>query len=263
MPTAAHLARLALHPGDDLAPTVPARPCTPSRDPLPGAGVGRPGTRHRGPGVRRLRADPRRARLAAQQRLGGELDRLEAIGRRVVHAVPRAGRRPHRSPGDGPRRGVRRSRPRGLPATGPDRRPAGQDRSCCAEPVSAPGPPPGRTRRARARRGGAAGAGGGRRRAPGDPARTAAGRPDPAGRGGARTRPARRRVGARGHRRPLRDGPRPPDLVAGPNASAVSGGCRPSRSAAWSGTPTSRPAGSGCRRTAGAGCVRPWSWSSR
>ncbi|MFF3685097.1 NERD domain-containing protein [Streptomyces sp. NPDC002187] len=91
VPTTAHLARLALHPDDDLAPNRPGEALHAELDPLPGAGAGRPGTRHRGPGVRRLRADPRRARLAAQQRLGGELDRLEAIGRRVVHAVPLPG----------------------------------------------------------------------------------------------------------------------------------------------------------------------------
>ncbi|MFF3320715.1 NERD domain-containing protein [Streptomyces sp. NPDC002889] len=88
--SSADLARLALHPDDDLAPNRPGETLlTESEGPaVPGAG--------RAPGARRagLRQVPRRAELAAQYRLGGEFGRLVAAGRRILHAVPLPGADP-------------------------------------------------------------------------------------------------------------------------------------------------------------------------
>ncbi|MFI6285497.1 nuclease-related domain-containing protein [Streptomyces sp. NPDC051018] len=80
VPTAGDLARLSLHPDDDLAPNRPGEALYAELD-----GVPRPG---------RLSRDPRRARfaqLAAEELLGGALDRLEDAGWRVLHAVPLPG----------------------------------------------------------------------------------------------------------------------------------------------------------------------------
>ncbi|MET8469490.1 nuclease-related domain-containing protein [Streptomyces sp. NPDC006422] len=78
VPTPAELAGLALHPDDDLAPNRPGEHLAVALDRDPGP-------------PRRLRADPRRRALAAQQRVGEVLDGLEAAGWRVLHAVPLPG----------------------------------------------------------------------------------------------------------------------------------------------------------------------------
>jgi hypothetical protein len=78
VPTPAELARLSLHPDDDLAPNRPGEALLIAleRDPAP---------------QRRLRSDPRRRALAAQQRVGDALDGLEGAGWRVLHSVPLPG----------------------------------------------------------------------------------------------------------------------------------------------------------------------------
>ncbi|MFE6894511.1 NERD domain-containing protein [Streptomyces sp. NPDC057694] len=78
VPTPVEMARLSLHPDDDLAPNRPGEALLISldRDPAP---------------PRRLRADPRRRALAAQQKVGEALDGLEAAGWRVLHSVPLPG----------------------------------------------------------------------------------------------------------------------------------------------------------------------------
>ncbi|WP_149181794.1 nuclease-related domain-containing protein [Streptomyces sp. TRM49041] len=75
VPTASDLARLSLHPDDDLAPNRPG-------EPLLTAPHGRRG---------RLRRDPYAAELAAQQKVGDALDRLHGAGWRVLHAIPLPG----------------------------------------------------------------------------------------------------------------------------------------------------------------------------
>ncbi|WP_156726076.1 nuclease-related domain-containing protein [Streptomyces apocyni] len=78
VPTASDLLRLSLHPDDDLAPNRPGEALLIAldRDPAP---------------PRRLRADPRRRALAAEQAVGGALDRLEGAGWRTLHSVPLPG----------------------------------------------------------------------------------------------------------------------------------------------------------------------------
>ncbi|MFJ8820652.1 NERD domain-containing protein [Streptomyces sp. NPDC102467] len=78
VPTPAELARLGLHPDDDLAPNRPGEALVIAldRDPTP---------------QRRLRSDPRRRALAAQQLVGEALDGLEGAGWRVLHSVPLPG----------------------------------------------------------------------------------------------------------------------------------------------------------------------------
>ncbi|MYW67557.1 NERD domain-containing protein [Streptomyces sp. SID8379] len=78
VPTPVELARLSLHPDDDLAPNRPGETLVISldREPAP---------------PRRLRTDPRRRALAAQQRVGEVLDGLEGGGWRVLHSVPLPG----------------------------------------------------------------------------------------------------------------------------------------------------------------------------
>ncbi|MEO3976433.1 nuclease-related domain-containing protein [Streptomyces sp. CAU 1734] len=81
VPTSADLTRLALHPDDDLAPNRPGESLHHELD------------RTGGP-ARRLLRDPRRgrfARLAAEELLGAELDRLEDAGWRILHSVPLPG----------------------------------------------------------------------------------------------------------------------------------------------------------------------------
>ncbi|MFD7233105.1 nuclease-related domain-containing protein [Streptomyces sp. NPDC059881] len=73
VPTADDLARLSLHPDEDLAPNRPGEALHLALD--------RSGRRR----------DPRRAELAAHELLGGELERLEDAGWRVLHAVPLPG----------------------------------------------------------------------------------------------------------------------------------------------------------------------------
>jgi hypothetical protein len=78
VPTAAELARLALHPDDDLAPNRPGE-----------ALRALDGDRERP--LLRLRPDPRRSALAAQETVGEALDRLEGLGWRTLHSVPLPG----------------------------------------------------------------------------------------------------------------------------------------------------------------------------
>ncbi|MFD9795596.1 nuclease-related domain-containing protein [Streptomyces sp. NPDC059070] len=77
VPTAADLARLSLHPDDDLAPNRPGEALL--------AALERHGEQ------RRFRQDPRRAELAAHERVGAQLDALEGAGWRVLHSVPLPG----------------------------------------------------------------------------------------------------------------------------------------------------------------------------
>ncbi|MFJ8308813.1 MULTISPECIES: nuclease-related domain-containing protein [unclassified Streptomyces] len=77
VPTPADLARLSLHPDDDLAPNRPGEALLTELE--------RYGSAHR------FRADPRRRELAAQQLAGAALERLEAAGWRVLHSVPLPG----------------------------------------------------------------------------------------------------------------------------------------------------------------------------
>lgn len=84
VPTSADLARLSLHPDDDLAPNRPGEALHAALDRLPASP----------PRIRlplRPRQDPRRAELDAQQLLGDELDRLEGAGWRILHSVPLPG----------------------------------------------------------------------------------------------------------------------------------------------------------------------------
>ncbi|RST11609.1 NERD domain-containing protein [Streptomyces sp. WAC05374] len=76
VPTASDLARLSLHPDDDLAPNRPGEALHAALDGAP---------------ARRLRKDPRPAELAAHQRVGDALDGLDAAGWRVLHCVPLPG----------------------------------------------------------------------------------------------------------------------------------------------------------------------------
>lgn len=78
VPTPAELARLALHPDDDLAPNRPGEALLIAldRDPAP---------------ARRLRADPRQRALAAEQAVGEVLDGLEGGGWHTLHSVPLPG----------------------------------------------------------------------------------------------------------------------------------------------------------------------------
>jgi hypothetical protein len=78
VPTPAELARLALHPDDDLAPNRPGEALLIALDREP-------------PPVRRLRADPRRRALAAEQAIGEALDGLEGAGWHTLHSVPLPG----------------------------------------------------------------------------------------------------------------------------------------------------------------------------
>ncbi|MEU3825799.1 nuclease-related domain-containing protein [Streptomyces sp. NPDC029080] len=78
VPTPAELARLTLHPDDDLAPNRPGEALLVAleRDPGP---------------ARRLRPDPRRRALTAEQTVGQGLDRLEGAGWHTLHSVPLPG----------------------------------------------------------------------------------------------------------------------------------------------------------------------------
>ncbi|MCX4577487.1 nuclease-related domain-containing protein [Streptomyces sp. NBC_01571] len=78
VPTPAELARLALHPDDDLAPNRPGEALVVALDRDPGP-------------AHRLRPDPRRRALAAEQAVGDALDRLEGAGWHTVHSVPLPG----------------------------------------------------------------------------------------------------------------------------------------------------------------------------
>lgn len=74
VPTPAELARLALHPDDDLAPNRPGEALRTALERQPAA-------------LRRLRPDPRRRALAAEETVGEALDRMEAAGWRTLHSV--------------------------------------------------------------------------------------------------------------------------------------------------------------------------------
>ncbi|MFJ5775763.1 nuclease-related domain-containing protein [Streptomyces sp. NPDC093094] len=77
-PTPAELARLALHPDDDLAPNRPGEALRIALDRDPGP-------------VHRLRTDPRRRALLAEQAVGEALDRLDGAGWHCLHSVPLPG----------------------------------------------------------------------------------------------------------------------------------------------------------------------------
>ncbi|MET9430487.1 MULTISPECIES: nuclease-related domain-containing protein [unclassified Streptomyces] len=76
VPTPADLRRLSLHPDDDLAPNRPGEALHLALGRTP---------------PRRFGRDPRPAELAAQQRVGEALDRLDGAGWRVLHSVPLPG----------------------------------------------------------------------------------------------------------------------------------------------------------------------------
>jgi hypothetical protein len=79
VPTPAELARLALHPDDDLAPNRPGEALLIALDRDPGAGH------------HRLRSDPRRRALSAEQAVGEALDRLDGAGWHTLHSIPLPG----------------------------------------------------------------------------------------------------------------------------------------------------------------------------
>ena len=78
VPTPAELARLSLHPDDDLAPNRPGEALLVDldREPAPS---------------HRLRADPRRRALTAEQAVGEALDQLDGAGWHALHSVPLPG----------------------------------------------------------------------------------------------------------------------------------------------------------------------------
>ncbi|MFE1324087.1 nuclease-related domain-containing protein [Streptomyces sp. NPDC058735] len=78
VPTSAELARMTLHPDDDLAPNRPGEALLVALDRDPGP-------------PRRLRPDPRRRALAAEQAIGDALDRLDGAGWHALHSVPLPG----------------------------------------------------------------------------------------------------------------------------------------------------------------------------
>ncbi|GAB2726159.1 nuclease-related domain-containing protein [Streptomyces bullii] len=78
VPTPAELARLALHPDDDLAPNRPGEALLVALDRAPGP-------------AHRLRPDPRRRALEAEQTVGDALDHLDGAGWHALHSVPLPG----------------------------------------------------------------------------------------------------------------------------------------------------------------------------
>ncbi|MFJ3666389.1 nuclease-related domain-containing protein [Streptomyces sp. NPDC090106] len=78
VPTPAELARLTLHPDDDLAPNRPGEALQIALDRDPGP-------------AHRLRPDPRRRALLAEQTVGDALDRLDGAGWHALHSVPLPG----------------------------------------------------------------------------------------------------------------------------------------------------------------------------
>ncbi|KND40119.1 nuclease-related domain-containing protein [Streptomyces acidiscabies] len=78
VPTPAELALLALHPDDDLAPNRPGEALLVALDRTPSAGS-------------RLRPDPRRRALTAEQAVGDALDALDGAGWHTLHSVPLPG----------------------------------------------------------------------------------------------------------------------------------------------------------------------------
>ncbi|KOG38202.1 nuclease-related domain-containing protein [Streptomyces resistomycificus] len=78
VPTPAELARLSLHPDDDLAPNRPGEALRIALDRDPGP-------------AHRLRPDPRRRALAAEQTVGETLERVEGAGWHALHSIPLPG----------------------------------------------------------------------------------------------------------------------------------------------------------------------------
>ncbi|BDD74802.1 NERD domain-containing protein [Streptomyces violaceoruber] len=78
VPTPAELARLTLHPDDDLAPNRPGEALLVALERAPGP-------------AHRLRPDPRRRALAAEQATGTALDRLDGAGLHTLHSLPLPG----------------------------------------------------------------------------------------------------------------------------------------------------------------------------
>ncbi|MGW2461198.1 nuclease-related domain-containing protein [Streptomyces sp. NPDC001761] len=78
VPTPAELARLTLRPDDDLAPNRPGEALLVALDRDPGPG-------------HRLRPDPRRRALTAEQTVGETLDGLEGAGWHTLHSLPLPG----------------------------------------------------------------------------------------------------------------------------------------------------------------------------
>ncbi|MBC7268486.1 MAG: NERD domain-containing protein [Streptomyces sp.] len=78
VPTPAELARLSLHPDDDLAPNRPGEALLVDLDRDPGP-------------TRRFRTDPRRHRLQAERTVGEALDRMDAAGWHALHSLPLPG----------------------------------------------------------------------------------------------------------------------------------------------------------------------------
>ncbi|MEI5101558.1 nuclease-related domain-containing protein [Streptomyces sp. PmtG] len=74
VPTPAELARLALHPDDDLAPNRPGEWLRVWLEREP-------------PVARRLRSDPRDRALAAEVAVGAALDALEGLGWHTLHSI--------------------------------------------------------------------------------------------------------------------------------------------------------------------------------
>jgi hypothetical protein len=73
VPTPAELARLTLHPDDDLAPNRPGEALLVALD--------------RDPAHHRLRPDPRRRALTAEETVGTALDGLEGAGWHTLHSI--------------------------------------------------------------------------------------------------------------------------------------------------------------------------------
>ncbi|GHI05005.1 hypothetical protein AQI88_24075 [Streptomyces cellostaticus] len=78
VPTPAELARLTLHPDDDLAPNRPGEALLIALDRDPGP-------------ARRIRPDLRRRALTAEQTVGEALDRMEEAGWHALHSIPLPG----------------------------------------------------------------------------------------------------------------------------------------------------------------------------
>ncbi|MET7485508.1 nuclease-related domain-containing protein [Streptomyces sp. NPDC005538] len=78
VPTPAELARLSLHPDDDLAPNRPGEALHVALD-------RDPGPQHR------LRPDARRRALTAEQAVGEALDDLDGAGWHALHSIPLPG----------------------------------------------------------------------------------------------------------------------------------------------------------------------------
>ncbi|MEU7060387.1 nuclease-related domain-containing protein [Streptomyces sp. NPDC046197] len=78
VPTPAELARLTLHPDDDLAPNRPGEALLIALD-------------REAAHAHRLRPDPRRRALTAEQTVGETLDRLDGAGWHALHSIPLPG----------------------------------------------------------------------------------------------------------------------------------------------------------------------------